>query len=105
MFAEKKYYSDSGNQENTLDLNIGSIRSIFKRDTYKKEVFEEFLIPIIKDNLITETWGRPYIHSRCSVDGDYSVKNVNEISIPGTKNKDGNQYNWDCYHDHSKWFI
>ena len=36
------------------------------------------MAPAIKQNVVVESWGRPYMASNCS--NKYSVKNVKQIS-------------------------
>ena len=113
-FANQKYYVE--NEENfkkiELDLESGPAIGIYKRDTYDVQVYEDVVIPNIQDSIYSLSWGDPYIHSNCKVNGSYFVKNIGEIKFDFASKKSflskqpfSDTIEWSCYKEHSKWFI
>jgi len=58
-------------------------------------MFRDIVAPHLKQNLLVESWGRPYTPSDCS--GQYSIKNIKDI--------DSSETSWQDTKDHSKWAI
>lgn len=81
-----------------IKLNSGkTIKSLFKSPSNTVNMFEDIVAPSLKDNLLVESWGRPYAPSDCS--NAYSVKNVKTVE-PADENEE-----WNDTKDHSKWAI
>ena len=86
-----------------IELTVGNRKmfGFFKNPYFTSGfIFEDLILPKIKDNLRVESWGRPYQPSNCSLDIGLTCENINSIAFPN----DAKAY-WPSKDDHSKWAI
>ncbi|XP_012537888.1 plancitoxin-1 [Monomorium pharaonis] len=74
--------------------------SFAKSDKWKNELYDEFVAPMLKSNLYTETWlnGRGRLPSDCA---QVKVLNIESIHL----NTSDDSINFTSSRDHSKWAV
>ena len=60
-------------------------------------LWDDFVRPQLQDDLLSETWGRPFSDDICD-SSDYKVSNINDL-------KYNDDYVWRHTQDHSKWGL
>ena len=87
---------------NVLDLTTlqgVSFKSFAKSSRYHKELYEDFVAPVLDTNLLVETWrnGAGNLHSNCSLNDN--VYNVESLRL------DNPALEFNTSQDHSKWAV
>jgi len=61
-------------------------------------LYEGIIQPYLGVDMMTETWGRPYLPNLCTPEGANSIMNINLLKFPSGDS-------WDHYSDHAKWAV
>jgi len=95
--------SSTADDFQTIPFSLGSMNIIgfFKNPYYDTGfIFENVMVPYLKDSLLVESWGRPYQAPTCDISGGYETDNIASIKLCND-----DEGSWDNVNDHSKWAI
>jgi deoxyribonuclease-2 len=82
----------------TMDLKTqggNHFKVFFKSKAWNDDLWDHFIAPTLKTNMIVETWMRPRMDSDCS--DDYTVVNAKDLKLGSTSYRETQ--------DHSKWGV
>lgn len=82
---------------NEFKVNGISFWGFYKNPYYYGCIFENIMIPVLKSNMLVQSWGRPYQTPSCN---QYECLNIKKIHIDGDL-----LGHWNSVEDHSKWSI
>jgi len=84
---------------NEYVLNNGDAQYILsKNPNFLPYLYDYIMQPYLGVDLLVESWGRPYLPSLCTPEGESNVLNIDQIQF-------SNGDTWDHYSDHSKWAV
>jgi len=99
LFAKINYNTTKSFLINQWNLANGDKNIMFsKNPDFVTFLYENIIQPYLGVDLMTETWGRPYLPNLCSPEGANSIMNINLLKFPTGDS-------WDHYSDHSKWAV